>query len=338
MILLDATYLHSFGGKTIIELVVEKINKSNVLFHILLDSRLKSDIIKKLRNENHTFIRANHKNRRDFYKKNKSVFSSVLCLANVPPPIQHEALTTIFFHNSLLLNTLTHKISFKIRLINFFKFLYIKHYNNKDYSWVVQTSFMNKLLQHNLNINSDKISTYPIFKKEFKSCNTKKNLNNFVYVSSGVSHKNHIRLINAFIKAAIETKNKIKLHLTLNKDELPKMTFPDNLNIEFHGILSEDAINKLYNYNEFAIYPSLVESFGLPLIEATIHGCKVIASDLPYVHEIIEPSLTFDPFSIESMSNAILRAINGDLSETKVLVENKLNSFINFIIKQDVQR
>ena len=81
------------------------------------------------------------------------------------------------------------------------------------------------------------------------------------------------------------------------------------------------------------------ESFGLPLIEASNYGCKVIASNLPYVHEIIRPSLTFDPYSVESISNAILKAIETDeLPVTKVLVENKLDNFIDFIISQDVQR
>ena len=115
--------------------------------------------------------------------------------------------------------------------------------------------------------------------------------------------------------------------------------YPKNLKVIFRGTLSRDGVNELYNSCEFAIYPSLVESFGLPLIEAANYNCKVIASDLPYVHEIIQPSLTFDPYLIESISNAILNAIDkDDLKETKVLVENKLDNFIEFIISQDVQK
>ena len=100
-----------------------------------------------------------------------------------------------------------------------------------------------------------------------------------------------------------------------------------------------ERLNLLYNFCEFAIYPSLLESFGLPLIEAANRECKIIACDLPYVHEIIEPSLTFDPYSIESISNAILKAIDtDDLPKTKVLIENKLDNFMEFIISQDVQK
>ena len=146
-------------------------------------------------------------------------------------------------------------------------------------------------------------------------------------------------MIKAFIGAANNTDKDFKLHLTLNEEELSKYVFPKNLKIEFHGTLSIDMVNELYNFCEFTIYPSLVESFGLPLIEATNYHCKVIASDLPYIHEIIEPSLTFDPYSTESISNAILKAIDtDDLPKTKVLVENKLDNFIEFIISQDVQK
>ncbi|MDA8993647.1 glycosyltransferase, partial [Flavobacteriaceae bacterium] len=259
--------------------------------------------------------------------------------ANIPTPIQTSIKTTIFFHNSLLLNPLSHPISFKSRIINFFKFNYIKYYNQYDYNWIVQTPYIYKLLRENLIINSDQVYIYPIIQEESILSNAKKIANDFVYVSSGVSHKNHIRLIKAFIKVANKVDIEIKLHLTLNKEELPKYIYPHNLKVEFHGTLIIDAVNELYNSCEFAIYPSLVESFGLPLIEAANQECKVIASDLQYVHEIIKPSLTFDPYSIKSMADAILKAIETDnLPETKVLVENKLNNFVNFIFSQDVQK
>tara|TARA_B110000037_G_scaffold222099_1_gene295546 strand:- start:1373 stop:2377 length:1005 start_codon:yes stop_codon:yes gene_type:complete len=333
MTLIDAVYINSFGGKTILELIIEKIINSRTSYHILFDSRLRSKYLDILNNKEYTIIFSNHKNRKNFYLKNINRFSSILCLSNIPPTIHNSTKTTIFFHNSLLLNPLNHQINFKNRLINFIKFSYIKYYNQNDYNWVVQTRYVDKLLQTHLKINPKNIFVYPIIKKESESFNSKKSTNNFVYVSSGFSHKNHIRLLNAFIVAANKTVKEIKLHLTLNKEELFKKKHSNNLKVQFHGTLSRDSVNELYNSCEFAIYPSLVESFGLPLIEAANHGCKVIASDLPYVHQIIEPSLTFDPYSTESISNAILKAIDtDDFPKTKILVENKLDNFIEFII------
>jgi len=337
MILIDCLYINSFGGKTILELFFKKLLNSDLDYHFILDSRLKSNFVQNIKTDNFTVIDATHLSRKSFYLKNINKFSSILCLANIPPPIQTSIKTTIFFHNSLLLNPLSHPISFKNRIINFLKFNYIKYYDQKDYSWIVQTPYIYKLLREALIINSDQISIFPFFKEKSESNNLKKITNNFVYVSSGVSHKNHIRLIKAFIEVANKADIEIKLHLTLNKEELPKFIYPHNLKVEFYGTLSIDAVNELYNSCEFAIYPSLVESFGLPLIEAANYGCKVVASNLPYVHEIIKPSLTFDPYSVESISKSILKAIEtNNLPETKVLVENKLDNFIDFITSQDV--
>ena len=339
MILIDTTYIHSFGGKTIIEIFLKRANDLKLNYHVMIDSRLDSFFLEKNQAVNYSIVKASHKIRKQFYIRNIKKFSSIFCLANVPPPFYNKLNTTIFFHNRLLLNTFSYNISLKERVINFIKINYIKYYNQKHYNWAVQTPYMNKLLQENLIINSDQISIYPVFKEILEINNSKKLSNNFVYVSSNVSHKNHHRLISAFIAAANKTDKEFELHLTLDKKELPKNVYPKNLKIEFHGTLSEEGVNVIYNLNKFAIYPSLVESFGLPLIESVNHGCKVIASDLPYVHEIIKPSLTFDPYSIESISNAILKAIEKDnLPETKVLVENKLDNFVDFIISQDVQR
>ena len=339
MILIDALYINSFGGKTILELFFRKLINSNIEYHFLIDRRLKSDFTQNLKSDYYTITDATHVTRKIFYLNNINRFSSILCLANIPPPIYTTLKSTIFFHNCLLLNPLNQKVSIKNRIINFLKFQYIKQYNQNDYHWLVQTQLVNKLIKESLNINPAQISTYPVFNEFIEVNHAKKNLNEFVYVSSIVSHKNHKRLIKAFIEAANNTDKEIKLHLTLDKVELSKYVFPKNLKIEFHGTLTINAVNELHNSCEFAIYPSLVESFGLPLIEATNHGCKVIASDLPYVHEIIKPSLTFDPYSVYSISNSILKAIETDnLPETKVLVENKLDNFIDFIISQDVQK
>jgi glycosyltransferase involved in cell wall biosynthesis len=341
MKLIDATHINSFGGKSIFDLIFLELKKRKIEYlYFLLDKRLKIDYIKCFPKKNYSVIDSTHFNRYFFYKKNSQRFDSIICLSNIPPPIKTSVRTIIFFHNYLFLTPFAHKIDSKGKLLNYIKHNYIKFFNQSHYEWVVQTKLMSKLITNGFNINPERSNVFPIFDDCDKSkIENFSKLKCFAFVSSGVSHKNHKNLISAFILAASKSAKKIKLVLTLDKEQIFIRDLPVNLQIEFRGTLDKTEVNKLYNTCEFVIYPSFVESFGLPLIEATNHGCKVIASDLPYVHEIIEPSLTFDPYSTESISNAILNAINtDDLPKTKVLVENKLDNFIEFIISLDVQK
>ena len=55
--------------------------------------------------------------------------------------------------------------------------------------------------------------------------------------------------------------------------------------IEFRGV-SEQDLTGLYRQARAFLYPSLVEGFGLPLLEAMAAGVPVIASDIPVFREV----------------------------------------------------
>ena len=67
MILIDAVYINSFGGKIILELFLKKILSSNISYHLVLDNRLKSKLIEKTKTINYTSVNASHFNRKNFY-------------------------------------------------------------------------------------------------------------------------------------------------------------------------------------------------------------------------------------------------------------------------------
>jgi glycosyltransferase involved in cell wall biosynthesis len=75
----------------------------------------------------------------------------------------------------------------------------------------------------------------------------------------------------------------------------------------------------------------LAESFGLPLIEAAAAGCKIISSDLPYVFEVVKPSLVFDPNDISSIFKVLNRSTSLDeLSPSILKVENKIDLLFDY--------
>ena len=49
---------------------------------------------------------------------------------------------------------------------------------------------------------------------------------------------------------------------------------------------SDADLHHCYTHARALVYPSMIEGFGLPLVEAGRYGLPVIASDLPVFHEI----------------------------------------------------
>ena len=78
------------------------------------------------------------------------------------------------------------------------------------------------------------------------------------------------------------------------------------------GILDESDVVGLLRSSKALIFPSLQESFGLPLVEAMLFGKPIIASELDYVRDICAPRETFDPESPRSIARAICRFMEID--------------------------
>jgi glycosyltransferase involved in cell wall biosynthesis len=70
---------------------------------------------------------------------------------------------------------------------------------------------------------------------------------------------------------------------------------------------NSDQMAILYAQSSVLIYPSLFESFGLPLLEARQVGLPIIAAERDYVRDVVEPVESFDPESSSSIARAVLR-------------------------------
>jgi len=135
----------------------------------------------------------------------------------------------------------------------------------------------------------------------------------FVYVASGEPHKNHVRLIEAWKILAAEGLFPW-LCLTVPEQQYPEVVnyirrarTEDGLRIENVSVSSNPEIEALYQKSRAVVYPSTLESFGLPLIEAREVGLPIIAGEMDYVRDVVDPSETFDPLSPVSIARAIKR-------------------------------
>jgi glycosyltransferase involved in cell wall biosynthesis len=67
--------------------------------------------------------------------------------------------------------------------------------------------------------------------------------------------------------------------------------------LELTGVLAGAALDQLYGRADIFVYPSVVESFGHPLLEAMAAGLPVVAADVPVNRELCgEAALYFSPF------------------------------------------
>ena len=83
--------------------------------------------------------------------------------------------------------------------------------------------------------------------------------------------------------------------------------------VEFLGPVAFDRLPALYAGARALLFPSEVESFGLPMIEAMASGTPVIASDLPVSREICgDAALYFPPRDADRLAARVVE-IDGDV-------------------------
>lgn len=93
-------------------------------------------------------------------------------------------------------------------------------------------------------------------------------------------------------------------------------------NITFTDFIEDDQLNWLYAHAEAYVFPSLMEGFGLPGLEAMLHGTPVVSSNATCLPEIYGDAANyFDPLDVSDMARAITEVLNNQalrLSLTKL--------------------
>ena len=326
MILIDLVYINSLGGIVLAKEILNRISASdnNSKYVLLVDSRNKKHF-SFYGFQTHT-INKSEIERIKFYWSKK--YNKILCFGNVPPPFNCATEIYIYFHNILLLDTYQSNISLIDKIKFWLKRNYIKIIN-KNYYWFVQNKEMKQKLNKQISVSNSKIFIAPIFSTR-KILINKKESNSFIYPTSKSGHKNNLILIKSFIKAAEELSVELSLILTINGDDFTNLKIPKNLKIDFTGSITRDKLLSLYSKTKFLIFPSLKESFGLPLIEGIQARCYIIVSNLNYAKEVVDASIYFDPNSHESIKNSIVKCISrSDLSPSRILVKNSIEFIYN---------
>ena len=92
-------------------------------------------------------------------------------------------------------------------------------------------------------------------------------------------------------------------------------------NIVFTDFVEDAQLNWLYAHASAYIFPSLMEGFGLPGLEAMSHGTPVISSNATCLPEIYGTAAHyFDPLSVDDITRAITEVLGNEKLRQKLSI------------------
>ncbi|MFW2590036.1 glycosyltransferase family 4 protein [Sagittula sp. SSi028] len=133
-----------------------------------------------------------------------------------------------------------------------------------------------------------------------------------LYVSNFAKHKGHLRLLQhlrsckksvAFVGGDLGTLSQCKEFARVN-----------GMNVTFFSGLSTSELIEIYDQSRIFVFPSELEGFGIPYIEARARGLPVVSSNIPVFSELSH-ALGGSVVNFESSSevlNAIQTALDAE--------------------------
>ncbi|MNV20195.1 Glycosyltransferase Gtf1 [compost metagenome] len=311
-IIVNATALVSGGALSILRQFIE--NTDNNIYHIFVSKAVDLDCaILSSSNVNFWFIPPHNALMRiywdfwgikNFAEQHGIKYKTIVSLQNTT--IASAATKQIvYIHQGIPFHE--RKWSFfkkNERRYAFYKYIYpwfIFANADENTEFVVQTEWMKTALINKFHVRKEKVHNIkPDFIKWKLNCLYKKdNMSSsfdIFYPATGEIFKNH-KIIFYALNYLYENEisiNNVKVYLTFDESQYPHIIdlfekYPHlKENIIFTGKLAYQKVTELYERADLIIFPSQIESFGLPLLEAAYAGRKIIALSTPFAHEILK--------------------------------------------------
>ncbi|MFY9995222.1 MAG: glycosyltransferase [Leclercia sp.] len=114
----------------------------------------------------------------------------------------------------------------------------------------------------------------------------------FLYPATPINYKNHQIILQAINKLVSKSFNDFVFQVTFEKNTYKIFdSYVKSHNLEeyisYLGVVSYDELIKRYKECNVLLFPSYLETFGLPLLEASTLGCDILTSDLPYSRDVL---------------------------------------------------
>lgn len=186
-------------------------------------------------------------------------------------------------------------------LYKYFYLWFVKRTVGPKTRFVVQTKFVKDNLVNRLRIDESRVSIcFPdvdvpnaenVIGYEFPEGEI-----SLIFPSLYSPHKSHATIVRAisYLKnnRADVIKN-VRVYFTVGEDEaIDLVGLIKKTGVEEYfcltGRLPYDKTLSLYKTAAAMLFPSTMETLGLPLVEAAAFGLPILAADVPYAHEVME--------------------------------------------------
>ena len=228
----------------------------------------------------------------------------------------------------------------KLMLYHYFYPFFVSRNNTKSH-YIVQLPYVKELFCRKFkNISPTRVTVIrpnkpniDISSIEKKTFSEEKKFR-FLYPATLFNYKNHEILISALVKLKKKNHNLLeKIIVIFTVDKLSK-NLENNIvlnnlksSIKLIGQVSYTELLSYYKSVDALLFPSKIESFGLPLLEASCFGLPIIAADLPYAKEVLEDyenKYFINPDNTDAWAEAIQ-----DYEKYKKIVANNKDNCIN---------
>lgn len=205
----------------------------------------------------------------------------------------------------------------------FWKLLYIKTLKSASKVTFISMEAQLKTLEH-VNLPEDKICVIPNpvgseFVYSPKKFNDEKPL--ILHIGT-LDRKNLIRTIEALKGIKCQLRIIGKLTDTIKRKlELYDIDYSNGLNLTDEEIVNE------YKKCDIVNFISLLEGFGMPIIEGQATGRVVITSNIAPMKNVAgSKSVLVDPYEVEDIKNAYLKIINNSNYRDEIIKEGLINA------------
>lgn len=214
------------------------------------------------------------------------------------------------------------KFDYKIGVFSLLYDFLFKINISKNHTVFVQQHWIKEVFEKRFNITNIKVAI-PEYVEEitFEKYNFETNKIHFFYPSFPRSYKNHELILEAIKLLPKSISEQTKFHFTTIKDNKEKYAqfliknYSSLESVKFYGKVKRKQLLSMYNGMNCLLFPSKIETWGLPISEAKAYNKPMFLANLPYAKEACgnyEKVSFFDENSAPDLAKLITEFVEGN--------------------------